>query len=125
MPGVQVDGMDILQVYSAAKTAVQRARSGGGPTLIEALTYRYEGHESGDPAHTYRSDREVQEWMKRDPIVLFRNTLRSMGVLAENQVSSLEMEANKKIESALNLARRASAGGDGEAISGVFSTGSY
>jgi acetoin:2,6-dichlorophenolindophenol oxidoreductase subunit alpha len=120
MPGIQVDGMDVLQVYSATKSAVQRARSGGGPTLIEALTYRYEGHESGDPAQTYRSDDEVQAWKKRDPIVLFRNTLRSRGVLTEDQSEELEREAGKKVAAALNLARQSQAGDASEAVADVF-----
>ncbi len=125
MPGVQVDGMDVLQVYSAAKSAVQKARSGGGPTLIEALTYRYEGHESGDPAQTYRSDEEVQAWKKRDPILLFRNSLQSMGVLSEKQAEELEREAERKVENALNLARQAPAGDAVEAVSDVFATIHY
>jgi len=125
MPGVQVDGMDVLQVYSAAKSAVKRARSGGGPTLIEALTYRYEGHESGDPAHTYRSDQEVQAWMKRDPILLFRNSLMSMGVLSKNQAEYFEMDAKSKVDVALTLARQAAAGGAKEAVGDVFANNHY
>ena len=125
MPGVQVDGMDVLQVYSAAKSAVKRARSGGGPTLIEALTYRYEGHESGDPAHTYRSDQEVQAWMKRDPILLFRNSLMSMGVLSKNQADDFEMDARSKVDVALTLARQAPAGGAKEAVGDVFANIHY
>jgi TPP-dependent pyruvate/acetoin dehydrogenase alpha subunit len=125
MPGVQVDGMDVLKVYSAAKSAVERARSGGGPTLIEALTYRYEGHESGDPAQTYRSDQEVQLWMKRDPIVLFRDSLRSMGVLSDSEADDLDREAKKKVDVALNLARQASAGDAEDAISDVFANAHY
>jgi acetoin:2,6-dichlorophenolindophenol oxidoreductase subunit alpha len=125
MPGVQVDGMDVLQVYSAAKSAVQRARSGGGPTLIEALTYRYEGHESGDPAQTYRTDEEVQVWRNRDPIALFRNSLESMGVLSKDQADELEAEAKRKVDVALDLARQASAGDAREAVSDVFASIHY
>jgi len=125
MPGVQVDGMDVLQVYSVAKSAVHRARSGGGPTLIEALTYRYEGHESGDPAETYRSDQEVQAWMKRDPIVLFRGSLSSMGVLSKNQTAALEREAKQKVDIALDLARRAPVGDAQEAVSDIFAGSHY
>ncbi len=125
MPGVQVDGMDVLQVYSTAKSAVQRARSGGGPTLIEALTYRYEGHESGDPAETYRTDQEVQTWMKRDPIMLFRGSLVAMGVLSENQAVVFESEAKQKVDIALDLARRAPVGGVQDAVSDVFAGSHY
>ena len=117
--------MDVLQVYSAARSAVQRARSGGGPTLIEALTYRYEGHESGDPAETYRTDKEVQEWMKRDPIMLFRGSLVSKGALSENQAAAFEREAKQRVDTALDLARRAPVGGGQEAVSDVFAGSHY
>lgn len=122
MPGVQVDGMDVLQVYSAAKTAVERARSGGGPTLIEALTYRYEGHESGDPAHTYRSEEEVEAWKKRDPIVLFESSLKSMGLLTSDQRVEYEREAREQVQSALAIARQAATGGARDATSDVFAS---
>lgn len=125
IPGVQVDGMDVLQVFSAAKSAVQRARSGGGPTLIEALTYRYEGHESGDPSQTYRSDEEVQMWMKRDPLVLFRNSLKTMGVLSDTKADELESEASNKVRVALNLARQAPTGDAQEAVGDVFAGAHY
>jgi acetoin:2,6-dichlorophenolindophenol oxidoreductase subunit alpha len=125
MPGVQVDGMDVLQVYSVAKSAVQRARSGEGPTLIEALTYRYEGHESGDPAHTYRSNEEVEAWKKRDPIANFESVLKSTGVLTDVQVADLEKDAKRQVDTALTLARQAPAGGDREAVSDVFVSGNY
>jgi acetoin:2,6-dichlorophenolindophenol oxidoreductase subunit alpha len=124
MPGVQVDGMDILQVYLAAKSAVQRARSGEGPTLIEALTYRFEGHESGDPAETYRTDQEVKAWMKKDPIMLFRASLVSIGALSEDQAAAFEAEAKLKVDIALDLARRAPVGSGQDAVSDVF-TGSH
>ena len=90
IPGVVVDGQDVLQVYNAAKTAVDRARAGEGPTLIEAKTYRYYNHwgapgakpgELGafgyDPLaiSSFRPEREVRDWMARDPVDICRNTL--------------------------------------------------
>ncbi len=125
IPGVQVDGMDVLKIYSVAKNAVQRARSGGGPTLIEALTYRYEGHESGDPAETYRSDQEVQAWLKRDPVVLFKASLKERGILSDGQAEVMEKEANEKVTSALDFARKSPAGNATDAVSDVFASGHY
>lgn len=71
MPGVVVDGNDVLAVKAAAEEAVGRARAGGGPTLIEAKTYRHRGHSRTDPA-AYRPKDEVEAWLARDPITLFR-----------------------------------------------------
>ena len=76
VPGVAVDGNDVLAVWSAARTAVARARTGGGPTLIEAKTYRVVGHHEGDPlTGVYRSQEELDAWKLRDPIQTFRRRL--------------------------------------------------
>ncbi|NMB17044.1 MAG: thiamine pyrophosphate-dependent dehydrogenase E1 component subunit alpha, partial [Firmicutes bacterium] len=74
IPGVQVDGNDVLQVYEAAREAVARAREGKGPTLLECLTYRWTGHTVGDPG-LYRSKEEVEAWKQKDPIPRFRDYL--------------------------------------------------
>ena len=74
MPGVVVDGNDVFAVHAAASEAVDRARSGGGPTLIEALTYRQVGHSRSDPAK-YRPEGELERWLARDPIVLLERAL--------------------------------------------------
>src|SRR5512135_611801 len=74
MPGVTVDGNDVLAVYDATKAAADRARSGSGPTLIEGKTYRQRGHYEGDPM-VYRSKAEMEEWKGRDPVVAFRSRL--------------------------------------------------
>src|SRR3990170_6987745 len=71
IPGVVADGMDVFDVYQKTGEAIDRARGGGGPSLVEAKTYRFMGHYVGDP-QTYRSKDEVEQWKKRDPIVLFR-----------------------------------------------------
>jgi 2-oxoisovalerate dehydrogenase E1 component alpha subunit len=75
MPGVSVDGMDLLEVYAAAKPAVDRARSGEGPSLIEARTYRYMPNTSNDDDTRYRERAEVEKWRGRDPIALLRQRL--------------------------------------------------
>ena len=85
IPGVAVDGNDVLAVLRAARDAVERARCGDGPTLIEAKTYRTVGHHEGDPVTgTYRTQAEVDAWAKRDPIALFRARLNAdFGVAAD------------------------------------------
>jgi TPP-dependent pyruvate/acetoin dehydrogenase alpha subunit len=79
MPGVVVDGMDVVAVNEVVTEAVERARAGEGPTLIEAKTYRFRGHFEGDP-QTYRSRDEVAKWRERDPITLHERGLREAGV---------------------------------------------
>src|SRR5438477_526866 len=83
--GVQVDGNDILAVYKATKSAVDKARSGGGPTLIEAITYRMGGHSTSDDPTIYRSAEEVELWKKRDPIVRFTKYLIKKGIISEKE----------------------------------------
>lgn len=75
IPGIQVDGNDILAVYAATKEAVDRARSGGGPTLIEAITYRLGPHTTSDDPTIYREDSEVEEWRAKDPLIRFKKYL--------------------------------------------------
>jgi pyruvate dehydrogenase E1 component alpha subunit len=71
IPGIQVDGNDILAVYAAAKEAVDRARSGGGPTMIECVTYRMTMHTTADDPKRYRTEDEVEAWKKKDPLIRF------------------------------------------------------
>jgi len=88
IPGVSVDGTDVLRVYEAARAAVQRARRGEGPTLIECRTYRHMGHSRIDPA-TYRPREEVEEWLRRDPIQRLRRGVLERAV-AKNVESAVE-----------------------------------
>jgi acetoin:2,6-dichlorophenolindophenol oxidoreductase subunit alpha len=111
IPGVVVDGQDVFQVYNAAKTAVDRARAGAGPTLIEAKTYRYYNHwgapgaEAGqlgafgyDPLaiSSFRPEREVRAWMQRDPVDICRNTLVNWGVLTRARADEIEAAAKRE-----------------------------
>jgi pyruvate dehydrogenase E1 component alpha subunit len=105
MPGVVVDGMDVLAVHRTMLEAVERARSGGGPTLVEAKTYRFLGHYVGD-SEAYRTKDEVTEWRKRDPIVSFRRRLLEDGVLPSRDEDAAETEARAAIEEAVEFARR-------------------
>lgn len=98
MPGVVVDGNDVLAVYAATKEAVERARRGEGPTLIEAKTYRMVPHSSDDDDRRYRSRDEVQQWAKRDPIDLFRHYLQEQGLLDEQA----DKDLHEKVEAVVN-----------------------
>lgn len=104
MPGVSVDGQDVLKVYDAVSEAVQRAREGKGPSLIEAKTYRFHGHHIGDP-ETYRTREEVEEWMeKRDPVKLFKAKLLKDFKATASEVGSIEKKVQKEIEDAVRFA---------------------
>jgi pyruvate dehydrogenase E1 component alpha subunit len=83
MPGVRVDGNDVLAVYQAVTEAVERARNGAGPTLIEALTYRLTPHSTSDDPSRYRDEATYQKWLKRDPVEIFRRHLRAKRVVSE------------------------------------------
>lgn len=83
MPGIRVDGNDILACYAVMAEAAERARAGAGPSLIEAVTYRMEPHTTSDDATRYRSAEEIAEWSARDPIARYRTHLQQSGVLTE------------------------------------------
>lgn len=101
-----VDGMDVLAVYEEVKKAVQRARAGMGPTLIECKTYRFRGHHEGDPKMglMYRSEDELREWMKKDPIIKLKMKLINDGILNEREINEIDNEINAKIEEAERFA---------------------
>jgi 2-oxoisovalerate dehydrogenase E1 component alpha subunit len=103
MPGVSVDGMDLLAVTAAAQTAVDRARAGDGPSLIEARAYRYMPNTSNDDDTRYRSRAEVDEWRQRDPIPRLRAHLLSHGV-AEQVLTTLEEDASDEVAEAATWA---------------------
>jgi pyruvate dehydrogenase E1 component alpha subunit len=104
MPGVQVDGNDIFAVYDATRDAVDRARRGDGPTLIEAVTYRMGPHTTADDPGRYRSDQERQEWEGRDPIERLRIYLSERGRWDEDWQVRIEHQAGSEIERAITLA---------------------
>jgi pyruvate dehydrogenase E1 component alpha subunit len=96
MPGVLIDGNDAAMVHVAMTEAIERARSGGGPTLIEALTYRIEAHTNADDATRYRQQSEVTEWLARDPITRLENYLRGKGILDDEAMTEMTTEAEAK-----------------------------
>lgn len=102
-PGLKVDGMDVLAVYESVRQAVQRAREGGGPTYIEAVTYRFRGHSISDPG-TYRSEQERKIWQERDPIPNFAERLVAGGHASREQIERIDAEEKKLIEEAVRFA---------------------
>lgn len=102
IPGVAVDGNDVLACFSAAKEAVEAVRSGGGPRLIVLHTYRMLGHSSSDDPTKYRDDAEVEAWGKLDPIDRFEAFLVGKGVLEEGERSELEAEVFAEIDAVIH-----------------------
>ncbi len=104
MPGVTVDGQDVLAVREAAVTAVERARAGQGPSLIECMTYRYYGHHQGDDTQRYRSKAEEEEARSRDCIRTFREQLRGQGSVRQEELDAIDEANRKKIDEAVAFA---------------------
>jgi acetoin:2,6-dichlorophenolindophenol oxidoreductase subunit alpha len=102
IPSAVVDGNDLWAVHGAVSEAVERARTGGGPTLLECRTYRHYGHSKSDPA-PYRPKEEVEEWLARDPLKIARARLLEDGV-PEDQIGAAEAEARAVIEQAVEAA---------------------
>lgn len=102
VPSVRVDGNDVLAVYKVVKDAVDRARAGGGPTFVEALTYRIGAHSTSDDPTRYRSQDEVEVWMKRDPLARLRAHLVGQGILDDAADAAFEAEMNAEIAAAVN-----------------------
>jgi len=103
MPGLAVDGMDPMAVYEAVSAALERARRGEGPTLIEAKTYRWYGHSRSDP-RKYRTKEEEQAWRDRDPLKTFGQRLVDLGIATKQEVDAVEDLAEEKIQEATDFA---------------------
>jgi TPP-dependent pyruvate/acetoin dehydrogenase alpha subunit len=101
LDALQIDGNDVLSVIVAAREAVEKARTGGGPALIEAITYRLAMHTTADDPRKYRSEEEVAEWEARDPLPRFRDYLRSRKLLDEQAESMIEKEIRDEIDQAV------------------------
>jgi len=104
IPGVAVDGNDILEVYRVTQEAFARARKGDGPTLIECKTYRQKGHHVGDPGTAYRLKEELEAWKKRDPIKTFKARLIEENLATEEELKNLEGEARQLVKTAVQFA---------------------
>jgi len=104
MPGVTVDGNDLGAVVEASRAAIERARSGSGPTLLECKTYRIRGHSKSD-RNLYRTKEEIEAWRAADPITRLEDELASSGVLARADLASIEQDAQRRIDEALEFAK--------------------
>jgi pyruvate dehydrogenase E1 component subunit alpha len=120
MPGVQVDGNDVLAVHEATREAVARARNGGGPTLIEAVTYRMRAHSTVDDDSRYRPPDELAEWQERDPIERLRRLLESWERWTPAWQEQLEREASEQIDRAVDVAETIPAFTAGEIFDATF-----
>lgn len=103
IPGFVVDGNDVIAVYEAAGEAIQRARAGEGPALIECKTYRYRGHFEGDPM-IYRTREEEEMWKAKDPIPRFEAKLKEMGILTDAQAREINERILAEVEEAVRFA---------------------
>jgi TPP-dependent pyruvate/acetoin dehydrogenase alpha subunit len=119
IPGVQVDGMDVMAVFEAAGEAIDRARRGEGPSLIECLCYRYRGHFEGDP-QLYKPEGEEDEWRKKDPIPRFAERLIAQGVLTEEDTTRIQEETTAAVEEAVTFARESPYPEPEEALEHLF-----
>lgn len=123
MPGVIVDGNDVVAVRDTMAEAVERARSGRGPTVVEALTYRHFGHSRTDPA-TYRPAEEVEEWLARDPLVVARTRLLELGTTGD-ELFAADARAKAVVVAAASAAQEAPAAEPDEAFTDVWADGGW
>ncbi len=119
MPGVIVDGNDVLAVYEATRAAADRARRGEGPTLIEGKTYRQRGHYEGDPM-VYRSKEEMEAWRRRDPVVGFRGRLLAEAGVSEEAIVAIERSVQAALDEAVAFAAASPRPAPESALQGVY-----
>jgi TPP-dependent pyruvate/acetoin dehydrogenase alpha subunit len=121
LPPLMADGQDADEVYRIARMAVEQARSGGGPSLIECQTYRYSGHSRADPAK-YRPEGELDQWRQRDPIKLYRARALECGVSAE-ALDAIEQEARRQVDEATERCKAAPPPPAGILLTDVYADG--
>jgi len=119
IPAVQVDGQNAIAVYEAAKEAIDRARRGEGPSLIEAICYRYRGHFEGD-AEGYLPEGAKQEWKAKDPINILGNQLKEQGWLTDEQAEAIQVEMTELVAAAEKFARESPYPAPEEALEQLF-----
>jgi pyruvate dehydrogenase E1 component alpha subunit len=121
LDSILVDGNDADAVYLQARQSLARAREGGGPSLIEAVTYRSGGHSRADPGK-YRPEAEVEAWKQKDPIPLYHDRLLSIGT-PEARLSQIEREVAQAIDLATEFAKSGHEPGEGSLLTEVFADG--
>jgi len=102
--GIQVDGNDVVAVYKATLDAIDKARSGGGPTLIECVTYRLDDHTTADDASRYRDEHEVEEWQAKEPLIRLKLFMEEKGLWSAEYEEGVKKQAGEKIDSAITEA---------------------
>ncbi len=107
IPGIKVDGNDVLAVYRAATEALDQARSGEGPTFIEAITYRMMGHSTADDPTRYRSTQEVEDWEAKDPLVRFWRYLERQGVMDSSEEEAMRRAVTEEVTQGIEMAEAA------------------
>ncbi|MFI5394122.1 MAG: thiamine pyrophosphate-dependent enzyme [Candidatus Binatia bacterium] len=123
IPGMIVDGQDAVAVYEMMRTAVQRARDGFGPSLVEAKTYRYREHAEGFPIPgNYRTEEEIERWKQRDPVQIHRRRLISTGVLTEAQATEIEAQVRAELKRAVEFGLHSDFPDPAEAFEDLYAT---
>jgi len=120
IPGVVVDGNNVLEVYKVTQEAVERAREGKGPSLIECKTYRWGGHHVGDPGRVYRLEKETKEWKERCPIKNFRERLIKEKISSEEELSLIEKNTKEMIKEAADFSIQSPYPDEKEAYEDLF-----
>ena len=120
-PGVTVDGNDVEAVNEAVATAVERARAGEGPTLVEALTYRWKGHSKSDK-NLYRTKEEISEWRDKDPIGRFETLVADRGVLTTDEIEQVRTAATDDVRAAARRANAAPDASPDDLLDAVYAT---
>lgn len=121
IPGIDLDGQDVLAVRAGAAEAVDRARSGGGPTLLGASTYRFLGHSRADPS-TYRDKKEEEHWKERDPLGLARRLLTETWSTTEAAFEAMELDIAAELQEAVEAAEASPPAGLNEVFSDLYAT---
>ena len=119
IPGVTVDGNNVVEVYEAAEAAVARARNGEGPTIIEAITYRWKGHSRSDK-NLYRTKEEIEEWKHKDPLPRFISIVLEKGLLSQDEIDAVQQQAHDQIVHAVNEAVKAESAEPSGLLDAVF-----
>lgn len=122
MPGISLNGNDVIEVYTKTKEAVQRARAGEGPTLLDCITYRFFGHFTGDPGRgiTYRPKEEMDEWLNRCPIKQLKERLVQEKIMTEETGKEIEANVKTSIEEGVQFAKESPFPSADEAVQDVF-----
>jgi 2-oxoisovalerate dehydrogenase E1 component len=122
IPGLQVDGNNVIEVYKKAGEAIERARQGGGPTLLECLTYRWYGHHEGDPGVAYRTKEEIAAWRDRDPVKKLKQDAIATTPLTEEDFDKVDADVAAVLEDAAQFALDSSLEDESTALRYVFHT---